>query len=143
MKLLFPLTPEETKAPGSSKSIFVLSSHEMKTYFLQFCMANSLSNISTVRHTSVHQCEKLVTAFFEMRASIGHAHCSIGMFSCAWLVVQRHKSLLTPTGYLFLQAPVVLPVSSNQKCSKTDSNEPRHVFAHQRLLNLLLSLLTL
>ena len=98
----------------------------------------TLSNIGTVWNTSVHQYEKLVTDFFELRASIEHAQYCIDMFSCACLVEQTHESLFTPMGYLFLQAPMLLPAWSNRKCSKTDSYERRHVFCYQRLLNLLL-----
>ena len=142
MMLIFQCTSGETKAPGLPKSIFALLLHEMKTHFLQFCM-ETLSNTGIVQNNGVHQCEKLITAFFELHASIGHTQYSIGIFSCTYLKVQRHESLLSPMGYLFLQAPMLLPAWSNQKCSKTDSYEPRHVFSHQWLLNLLLSLLTL
>ena len=103
----------------------------------------ALSNTGIVWRNSVHQCKKLITAFFELRALIGHTQCSTGMLSCTFLVVQWHESLLPPMGYFLFQAPMLLPAWSNWKCLKTDSYEPCYVFSYQQLLNLLLSLLTL
>ena len=120
MMLLFPRLTEETKAPGSPKSIFPYRRMRWRHISRRFVWS-SLSNAGIVQNTSAHQCEKLVTAFFELCASIGHAQYSIGMFSCACLLVQRHELLLTPMGFLFLQAPVLLPAWSNRKWSKTDS----------------------
>ena len=53
--------------------------------------STTFSRLGILRNTSVHPCKRLVSAFFELRASIGHAQYSVGMFSCTCLVVQRHE----------------------------------------------------
>ena len=103
MMLLSPRAPEETKAPGSSKSIFALSSYEMKTHFSQFCTASSLK----YRYSVEHQCASvwkacnwlLWIACFNWTRPVLYWHVFLCMFGGAksWITVHS-DGIFVPLG---------------------------------------------
>ena len=103
MMLLSPGTPEETKALGSSKSIFALSSYEMKAHFWRFCTANSLKYWYSVEH----QCASVWKACnwllwivcFNWTRPVLYWHVFLCMFGGANLWITIHSDgIFFPSG---------------------------------------------